>query len=74
MRVSARLAVLERHFAERKKQAEDPNPPPERELYLLENGSFDRQKYYAACNEWCVAETGKTIHELAEEIAEVEDF
>lgn len=88
MRLKARIESLERLLNDQKKSADSDYPPmPKPEDFLLppgryESGNFiveanawcDRVAYIAAADEWFLNVSGKTVHELAEQLAEEDGF
>ena len=71
--IKSRIKALEKVLTSRRIE-QDNNPPPERKNYYRTDGFLDRQAYMAAVNEWSFSVSGKSLHEVAEDIAEDEGF
>lgn len=74
MNIKARLAALEKVARDKGSKSIDGPQPPVRTDYVRENGAFDHDGYRDAADRWSIEVFGKPLKEVAEEIAEAEDF
>lgn len=76
MSMKSQIAALQKTVASMEKNSKSPFevPPPERKLFMKDDGFIDESAWRAALDEWSINEFGESLEALAERIAEEEGF